>query len=350
MSKNTNTQGTTVIDANAKDKDNNTQMDQTTTQTNDEVAVVLPVAGRAVLTSNDAKTSHRLTWMKEGREWDAAKDLSLLDLSQASAGLEAIANYVSGGVSGTKTLLFVAPIEKLGYEFGTGVMAHVSHQHDPNDGVPVNLNGKKLIVHVDERDIPTEGWRRLRLDEGTLYGSPDEPISTVRGQVGGWLDSSATESASKARKNTWTYWYCKALSAIMTGRNVSVSVGPLTLEKAKQVAEVAESNDPAAANDLRKFVNRRTSRDVRQVAEGVEVTRATLEGDGNSLVTSDEDFLVPSTDGQTVSLKTWPKGQALKWQDAQGLIGRPRFMKVGDTVERMQFARMIQQNGYKLVL
>jgi hypothetical protein len=30
-------------------------------------------------------------------------------------------------------------------------------------------------------------------------------------------------------------------------------------------------------------------------------------------------------------------------------VGRPRFLKVGDSVERMQFARMIVQNGYKLL-
>ena len=350
MPKNTNSKGTQIIDDAQDTLDTNTNMDNIHTSTKD--AVALPVAGKAVLTSNDAKTSYRLTWMKDGREWDSYKDLSLLDLSQANPGLNAIARYVSGDVKGIPTLIEVAPEDKLEREFGTGVFAYVSSDHKAEDAIEINLNGKTLSLFVDEQDIPSDGWHQLKLDSGKLYHDPNGVAYTVRGERGGWLETANTESDAylKAIKRTSMYWRLKTFQAILSGRNVSVSVGPWMLDTAKEVAAVAASEDPKAANDLRLFLGRRTRRDTKQVVEATEVVRATLEGgDESNLVASEDDFMVPSVKGGMVSLKTWPKGQALQWQDAQGLVGRPRFMKVGDTVERMQFARMIVQNGYKLV-
>ena len=319
---------------------------QTTTQT---AAVKLPVAGRAFLASNEAKTSHRLVWQKEGQDdWNPNRDLSLLDLQQSAAGLEAIANYVAGGVSGSPTLLFVAPVEKLAYDLGTGVFAHVSDKHDPSEGVEVNVDGRKLIIYVDERDIPTEGWRRLRLDEGVLYSSPDEPDSTRRGQVGGWLESSNSESAQKAKRNTWKYWYCKTMSAILAGRNVSVSTGPLNIDKARAVEAVCLADDPTAANDLRKFTGRQTSRDVGQAKQETEVIFATTEG-GKNLVTDDASYMVPTSDGGMVSMKGWSKDRSVRWMDNTGWISQPRFLKVADDLDILGTVQMILKNGYKLV-
>jgi hypothetical protein len=351
MPKNTNTQGTQIIDDAQDNTENHTNMDNIHTSTPDAVALALPVAGKAVLTSNDAKTSYRLTWMREGRAWDSNKDLSLLDLSQANPGLNAIARYVSGDVKGIPTLIEVAPEDKLEREFGTGVFAYVSSDHKPEDAIEIDLNGKTLQLFVEEQDIPSDGWHQLKLDSGKLYHDPNGVAYTVRGERGGWLETANTESDAylKATKRTSMYWRLKTFQAILAGRNVSVSVGPWMLDTAKEVAAVASSEDPKAANDLRLFLGRRTRRDVKQVAEATEVVRATLEGNESNLVASEDDFMVPSVSGQMVSLKTWPKGQPLQWQDAQGLVGRPRFLKVGDSVERMQFARMIVQNGYKLL-
>jgi hypothetical protein len=354
MPKNTNTQGTQIIDDAQDNTENHTNMDNIHTSTPDAVALALPVAGKAVLTSNDAKTSYRLTWMREGRAWDSNKDLSLLDFSQGTTGLNAIAKYVAGDVKGIPTLIEVAPEDKLEREFGTGVFAYVSSDHKPEDAIEIDLNGKTLSLYVNEQDIPKDGWNKLKLNGGELYHEPKDPTYTVRGERGGWLDTEGAKpepsaSYKKHIQETSMYWRLKTFQAILAGRNVSVSVGPWMLDTAKEVAAVASSEDPKAANDLRLFLGRRTRRDVKQVAEATEVVRATLEGNESNLVASEDDFMVPSVSGQMVSLKTWPKGQPLQWQDAQGLVGRPRFLKVGDSVERMQFARMIVQNGYKLL-
>jgi hypothetical protein len=335
------------IVAKAQEENPNTQMDTTITTT-PEAVYQLPVEGKAVLTSNEKQTSYRLTWMAKDRPWNPVADLSLLDLKQASAGLEAIGNYVGGTVMGSRTFLLVAPVEKFGYDFGTGVMAHVSHEHKPEDAIEVILGGNTLVLHVDPRDIPSEGWQRLRLNMGELYADREtDPISTVRGQMGGWLNTSKSESAAKARTNNWPYWYCQSLSAIMAGRNVSVSVGPLSLDKAKQIAAVADAPDPKAANEQRKFLNRQNNRDAKQATENTEVIRATSDG-GKTLVVTDESFLVPTLDGGSISLKDWPKGKPIRWVDAQGLGGRPRAMKVGDTTERLGIVQMIITNGYRV--
>jgi hypothetical protein len=349
MSKNTKPQGTDNIDA--KDNNNNSNtMDITPITTTSDVVANLPVAGKAFLTSNEKGTSHRLTWIREGREWDSQKDLALLDLSQANPGLNAIARYVAGDIKGIPTLIQVAPEDKLERDFGTGVFAYVSSEHKPEDSVNIDLNGKTLKLFIDEQDIPMQGWWRLKLDSGQLYHDLNDPTYTVRGERGGWLNTAATtsESYQKAIKRTSMYWRLKTFQAILAGRNVSVSVGPWALDAAKAVAAVAASEDPKAANDLRLYIGRQTRRDVKQVVEGIEVARATIDA-GEDLVASDEDFMVPTVNGGAVSLKSWPKGQPIRWQDPQGLVSRPRFLKVGDAVERMQFARMIVQNGYKLV-
>lgn len=339
--------------ATAQEENSTPTMDtQIITTTSDTATAALPVPGKALLTSNATKTSYRFTWMRDGRQWNEQEDLSLLDNIQAHAGLNGIARYVAGDVKGTPTFIQVAPEDKLERELGTGVFAYVNAKHDPGDPVVFDVNGNTLNVFIDENDIPRDGWWRLKLDAGQLYHDARDPQITVRGERGGWLNTAdpRTDSYQKHYQDTWQYWRLRALSAILSGRNVSVSVAPWNLEKAQAVADVCNSPDPKAANDLRLFLNRRTRRDVQEATETTVTILGETDG-GKNIPQRDDMFIVPTTDGGTISLKGWPKGRALTWVDENGLGGdKPRRLKVGDDAELLGIAMMIRNNNYKLRL
>jgi hypothetical protein len=311
------------------DTDVTTQfMDTTTTLSPASVAT----AAKVVL-ENPNGTSHRLVvYNHDG--WNPQTDLSMLDLVQGRASLNAVAKFVAGGVKGSAKLLIVAPTEKLAFSNGTGTFAYVRNDFVPGtDDVTVDVEGTPIFLTVKSMDIPnTKGYRRLHLDGGELYTKKWEPVFT------------------HSDEDPFVYWYARTLSAILEGNNVSISIGPKLLDDAKAVEVVANSDNPAEANAARLFTGRYSSRFSRKVAtQTSELVGAAIES-GSGVTVGASDLLVPLASGGTISLVRFNKSTPIRLQTEGGMILRPRYLSSDADVSRLAMATTIRSQKLSVVL
>jgi hypothetical protein len=316
--------GTPITETSA----NQSNMDTTLTQTQTTVATPANV-----VLENPNGTSHRLV-VRNGHDWNPATDLSLLDLSQGRAGLNAIGKWVAGGIKGSAKLLIVAPTAKLAFTNGTGTFAYVRSDFVPGvDDLTIDVDGTPMFLTVDGKDVPnTRGYRRLHLDGGELYAKSWEPIFT------------------HSDEDPFVYWYCRCLSAILEGNNVSVSIGPKLLADAEEVIKVVNSDDKAAANDARLYMGRVSSRFSSDVkANAAEIIGNAVES-GRGVTIGASDLIVPLAGGGTISLVRFNKTSPIRVMTEGGQILRPRYLSDDTDVARLAFATTMRQQHLSVVL
>lgn len=259
-------------------------------------------------------------------DWLPERDLSLTQYTQASAGLSAIAKHVTGMLAGSPDLLIVAPLEKLGYENGTGAFAFVSDQFNARKGITVKINGESVFLTVKPEDVPTStGWRRLYLDSGELYSQDWEEVYTRDG------------------KDPWVYWYCKAMKAIMNGYNVSVSVGPKMWERAESIMEVVNSDNPLEADSARRFIDRETRR------FQAEVSDQTVDNHENNAKAGKGDLIVSDTNGNPVDIGTWNPRKPIRLQKPSGIGLRALEIKDTSVQGRLAICQVIRAKNALVV-
>jgi len=316
--------GTVIADTTDTKQSN---MDTTLTQTQTTVATP------NVVLENPNGTSHRLV-VYSRPTWNPATDLSMLDLSQSRAALNAIAKWVAGGIKGSAKLLIVAPTAKLAFSNGTGTFAYVRNDFVPGvDDLTIDVDGTPIFLTVDGKDVPnTKGYRRLHLDGGELYTKAWEPVFT------------------HSDEDSFVYWYCRCLSAILEGNNVSVSIGPKLLADAQEVIKVVNSDDKAAANDTRLYIGRVSSRFSSDVkANATEIIGNAIES-GHGLDVSPGDLIVPLAGGGTITLLRYNKTVPIRVMNEGGQILRPRFLSDDTDVARLAFATTMRQQHLSVVL
>jgi hypothetical protein len=309
---------------------NNANQSMDTTQT---LSPVTDVVAAKVVLENPNGTSHRLVvYNHDG--WNPATDLSLLDLSQGRAGLNSIAKYVAGGVKGSAKLLIVAPTEKLAFENGTGTFAYVRNDFVPGqDDITIDVDGTPIFLTVKPEDIPDiRGFRRLHLDGGELYAKKWEPVFTHSDQ------------------DPFMYWYCRCLSAILEGNNVSVSVGPRLLDDAKEVVAVFNSDDPVAANAARLYNGRYSSRVQRDVNQQVQDYVGNAMETGKPAPIGSSDLVVPLQGGGTISLSRFNKSMPIRLATEGGMLLRIRYLTADTDVARLALAMVIRQQHLSVVI
>ena len=274
----------------------------------------------------------------EPRQWNPMTDMHLSNLVHAKAGIEAILKYFLEEAYGSPTLIFVAPKDKLAAVNGTGTMAYVSSRHDPAESVDIEVNGAKLALSVNPQDIPTANngemaWQRLRLSPGhVLYAESWEKPFTVRDA------------------DPWTFWYCTALSALLSGYTVSVGIGPKLIEKKEQALAVANSDNPVVANETRKYAGRQSAAARREVRANTEVIKEVAAFAGGALALEAGAMIVEANNGDTVDLAVWLKSKPIAIVNAAGVALVPFVMNTGDDTERLAIARTIQSRGLKVVV
>lgn len=254
------------------------------------------------LVPTESGNSHYLTASPQSRPWNVMTDLFIKDLFHAVPVMRAIARWASDAVQGNSKFFLVAPAEKLSRENGTGRMAYVRYDYTPQDTIIVNVNGTKVNLSVDPRDIPPAGYRCLNLVAGQLIGQSDLPYFTARGLEGGYSDKydmAVPEQAAK-KNSTYVFWSSMAFSALLDGYNVSVSIGPRLLEEAERIIAVCDSPDIEAALGTYRFANREMGREYRAATEEVLVIR-----ESEPIAASDASYAVKNVAGETVSLKGW---------------------------------------------
>jgi hypothetical protein len=277
MPRKTSQHATTI----SSDETTQTMTDQTVTSNISELAKSVS------LVSNQEKTSYRIEVRSRSNvhEWDAAKDLSLVSLEQARPAMNAVARWVAGGLAGSPKLIIVAPVEKAGYENGTGRFAYVRHDYQAKDSVVVEIDGNPISLAVDPQDVPDRGYRRLYLDGGELYSkSSYEGVFTNRGEVLPSGEVRVVERNGFKDDGSSMYWFCRASSALLDGSaNLSISIGPRLMDQAEQIMGVVTSPDPAAANSQRLYNHRQVNRFSTEVHEAA----AELRGNGEPVNASD---------------------------------------------------------------
>ncbi len=307
-----------------KDNAQQDQIAEMTTTTKTSLSAL-----RAVIESNDAGTSRRLVAYRT-TDWNPQVDLSLTDLVQARAGLNAIARFLAGDWNGNAHLLFSAPTEKLGYENGTGTMAYVHANFTAADSFTVDEtdedgNTVQRFVTVDPAMVPANGFRRLHLDAGRLYPKA-------------WETEILPEN-----EDPGLYWHLRTVQALLGGRNISISLGPKTMDDAEAVLEVINSTDVKAANDTRLFANRERGRTIRQ-------TRATTElFTAENVSVEDSDLEVSLRGGGTVSLKLFVPSGTVPVVTAAGIALKPLPIVDVSPQGLKALALTINGKGFKVI-
>lgn len=279
--------------------------------------------------SNEQKTSHKIV-VYNHEDWNPLVDLSLNDWNQANAGLSAVAKFVAGGLAGSPKLIITAPTEKLAFANGTGTFAYVRNDFVPGvDDVAVEIGGQTVLLTVDPQDIPTgRGYYRLKLDGGYLY------------------KESWTKLVEPRMEDPWLYWYCRAFSAILEGFNVSVSVGPKLMHDAQQVMVVVNSDNPAEANETRRYAGRVGSR----FNSTVRATEAQLETQEVQVSAGAGDLEVSLQGGGTISLKAFSPVQPINLVTSTGITLAPKFLSEDSDKARVAMAAAINEIGALVVL
>lgn len=288
-----------------------------------------------VVLENPNGTSYRLVYYNHDG-WDKTRDLSLTDLTQASAGLEAIGKMVAGGYTGGPNLFLVAPEEKVLYQFGTGTMAYVSNQYQKGrDDVVVEIDGMKVILSVDPQDVPTElGYQRLHLVSGTLYAKDYEKQKPL------------TPRAS----DPWSFWNCFAVSAMLTGVNVSVSVGPRTMQRARDILDVFNADDKVTAYATHLWAGRESSRVSRDAGTNLAELNALSQETGQPIQVNASDLDVPLRGGGVISLGRFNKTTPIHIATAAGLNLSDRWLKDDTDAARLAMANSLRQHNLVIVL
>jgi hypothetical protein len=313
---------------------------KTITQTSDATSVASKFS--VELVSNDAGTSHRLQAMFH--DWNPATDLSLTTLSQAKAGMEAMAKYVAGGFSGNARLFTVAPTEKLAYLNGTGVFAYVRDDYRPGlDDAVVMVGNAQVHLSVRSEFIPPErGFRRLRLDGGQLYAETWEGYSTSRGEIDTDGNISMRRWNDKLTADTFSYWYARCASTLLEENNVSISVGPRMIVEAERIMAVVNAEDPAAANEERRWIGRESSRGTTEVREAAASMPA-------GFVANDSDLQVPLFAGGTISARKFVVGKPIHVM--MGAVpGADKYLRTGTDAERAALASTLINRGWTVKL
>lgn len=289
------------------------------------------VEGHAVLETNG--NAHRMVWYAHNADgtpkaWDPFQDLSLLDLKQSKAGLEAIAKMTTGGLHGVPTLTINTPTEKLAYLHATGTFGYLFPGHTGD--IDVDVNGTKILLRVDPADVPNYGIARVHMNGSELYRKHWEEVFTARDA------------------DPYIYWYATACSVILSHRNVSVSIGPKMMDDALAIVKVLEADDKLAADSERRYGNRRGSALKRDASETKEDILEVAKQTGVAPVANPADLMVPvfGHAGEMVDLGTWPKTRTIPVCMANGLAIKPMVLREGDVADRQSIAKAILKNGY----
>lgn len=236
-------------------------------------------------------------------------------------------------MKGSAKLLIVAPTEKLAFENGTGTFAYVRSDFVPGkDDITVDVDGTPIFLSVDGADVPNKGYRRLHLDGGELYAKKWEPVFT------------------HSDEDPFVYWYCRCLSAILEGNNVSVSIGPRLLDDANEIVKVANSDDPQAANAARLYNGRYSSRVQRVVNQHVQEYLGAAKETGTPAQIGASDLIVPLQGGGTISLARFSKSQPIRLATEGGMLLRPRYLTSDTDASRLALATTIREQKLSVVI
>lgn len=263
--------------------------------------------------------TNRIAVYRGTHDWDPERDLSMLDLFQVNAALEMLGKFLAGGISGTPTLIFTAPIDKLFYANGTGTMAYVSSDHPAGKAIKFQHNGKEIALTVDAKYIPDKGWARLKLFRGQLY--------TTKLQKFYFTDD-----------DPWVFWYCETGSMLLGNDvNISISLGPKTIDRGMQIIDLLSADDKLAANETRRQSNREQARVMRGQKQAID----SAPEDVDTSAMPDVAFLVPLYTGGDYSLKKHPVSEKIRTRNRSGFRGRPLELLADTDIAREAMARYI---------
>lgn len=315
---------------------------QTTTANRSAVTPLFPLENIAdVITfeyTSDSKKSARLQLM-QNPPWNMMNDLSLGSgkrydgggIREAYTGINALLKVAEGMLWGNENLIITAPPEKLLAKYGSGTYGYVNSKYNTQtDAFSFEFDGAEHVVPVTQDMVPTEdGWVRLTVDCGKLIVLDDEPLRDRNFEEGG------------------PYAYCQALSAIVGGSNVSVSIGPKTMEAALNVMDmVIASGDPVAGVGTYRFAKRERGRAYDTRNENAEEIDTAVEN-GEKFSNTTPELLVPLMEGGELSLADWPVSKKVPIFTAGTFIPVGGLKIAEDTIPaRLAVARTIHQSDY----
>lgn len=287
--------------------------------------------------ANEGETSHRLVWYAKQADgslkaWDGQHDISLNQYHHARMGLDALAKGIEGKLLGNGTVIFTAPAEKLEWDWGMGGMGWVFGDYQ-NDFVLPMPDGSSLAVEFDIKDLPRAGRlgvKQIFLSAGELSLGQEEFL------LNGDIESSKT------------FAYALAMRGLLSGINVSVSVGPFLLEKAQGVVAMFEAPDKQAANATRQWLNRSASRTRMEIVQGVQEARAldVLAGGQGNPVPEDEHIMVPTTKNGEIDLLVFVKtSKILPVVNKDGMAMNAITLQISK-LQLKQVQRVMRQNGF----
>lgn len=308
-------------------ENNNTMTIEPSTQTQTQTT---QATTRKVVFEHPNGTSHRLVaYNHDG--WNPQQDLSLLDYVQVKAGISAIGKWVANEVAGSPKLVITAPVQKLMYENGTGTFGYVRNDFVAGqDDRVVEVDGVDMLLTVDQKYVPdVRGYRRLHLDGSVLLVNKWEPTFTSKDE------------------DPWQYWYCRTLSCLLAGGNVSVSVKSQDfIARCEAIMAVVNSDDPAAANEQRRYNDRVQSRFGKSVRDEAETIAQETQGE---VTVSAEDLVVPLKNGGTINLAQWPVHKLITLVTEGGITFRPQPVKT-DEVSLLAMAKRIRTENLKVII
>jgi len=271
-------------------------------------------------------------WQSQEHNWDAGRDFYVKDRVPAEQVLRAVLRYVAGDFNGSAKLVVVAPPAKLANSFGTGTFAYVRSDFvSGSDAVILDVDGAEVLFDVPQTLVPAYGWARLHLVPG-----------------GGLTRNAWEEDITADNPKTFkSFWTVTAASALLSGINVSVGVGPNLLELAKQVAAgIANPEQAGEINGAVQFARREERRFSREIGENLAEEQFAQEVLGQAPSTEANDFVVPLFNGGTVSLQNWPVNKSVFLKDSVGNDLRYRNVGTGTVAERLALAATIRSRGY----
>lgn len=267
----------------------------------------------------------RMTFMQTDK-WDMARDLSLTGYAQAEAGMKALNQLFGGCIHGNVGCLFVAPLEKALNEFGTGNMAYINQKHNKaNGGVTFEYDGVEHTIFVDDKYAPQKSGYYLVTNNGGILSVGDSEVLLTKEDF------------------PWKFWRLEALSAILDGRNVSISLGEGLEHNGTNFNDlVLNSDDPKAGAQQWRWLKNEEYRLRKGQFEAQEDLQTAVSSGEMKPADHLIELVVQLAEGGTMSLKDWDWRKPITIETRMGMRLAPVHIQSNDFVGRAAAATTIR--------
>lgn len=316
---------------------------------------------------NPAGTSQRISLYNENAQWASEQDYSANEWASKYPTLNALGKFFSGMAQGSGKLIVTAPPAKAQWEAPTGAYGYVRWDYNsPDDAIEItDENGNLQYVDVPQRSVPSAfvgSFRRLKLaPTGGFYVDPQSGYITPEGEIDPKTGMVKTVSKTINKKvngvirqvdiedeDDYHYWYVAALSMLLEGRNITISVNTQKLrieaERVWSILENSKVEDIKKAHDLYRLQNRVTSRGQKEMDEAASITREELP----DLQPQVGAMIVPLEMGGDFDLATVEIGGLVEIVDDTGFPMSPRTVK--DEHSRLSLYKWLLDNNFAVRL